>query len=479
MEAELERLDACAQAELVRRGDASASELVEAAIGRIERVNPRLNAVISPLYEHGRAAAAGPLPDGLFRGVPFLLKDLGAEQAGLPYYQGNRALRDRSHESKHDAGVGGRFRAAGLVTLGKTNTPEFGWTCTTQPLAFGPTRNPWDLARTPGGSSGGSAAAVAAGLVPMAHANDGGGSIRIPAAYCGLVGLKPTRGRTPVPARLDARIAVDGVVCRSVRDAAVALDVVAGPSPGAPYLAPPQTSAYRDEVGADPGRLRVGLLARPVGSLAMLHAECESAVQGAAKALAALGHEVEEGAPAALFEEERGARTMPIAVAELRAGLVIHGVDTLGRPFEEADVEPFTWALSGPDYPVVTAEAYLAALEWEQAWVARVLEFWRDGFDLLLTPTVGVPPPRLEEMEAPPGEPLRLVGRVAAQLAYTQPFNVTGQPAISLPLGVSEAGLPLGVQLVADVGREDLLLRVAAQLEQALPWSEGRPPVHA
>ncbi len=476
MDAGSRYLDACAQAELVRRGEASPRELVEAAIARIEKLNPALNAVITMLFEEAReAAASAELPGGPLRGVPFLLKDLGIEQAGQPCFQGNRTLCDAGFRSRRDSALGARFRAAGLVTLGKTNTPEFGWTCTTQPLAFGATRNPWDLERTPGGSSGGSAAAVAAGLVPMAHANDGGGSIRIPASYCGLVGLKPTRGRVPVPARIDARMVADLVVCRSVRDAAAALEAVHGAEPGAPYLAPASARSYREEVGADPGRLRIGLLTRPIGMLDELHPECVAATEDAARALEALGHAVEPAWPDALLDAERGPRTMPIAIGELRAGLAIHGNNTLGRPFAEEDVEPFTWAMRAPAYPMVSAEQYLEALEWEQEWVARVVRWWHEGHDLLLTPTVGVLPPTLREMEPPPGEPLATVLRVAAQVAFTQPFNLTGQPAISLPLHWTPEGLPVGVQLVADSGREDLLLRVAAQLERAQPWADRRP----
>jgi amidase len=472
-------LDACGQAELVRRGALAPSELVEAAIARIERLNPRLNAVIAPLFEQARAVAAAGPPPGPFRGVPFLLKDLGVEQAGTPYCMGNRALRDAGFRSRADSALGARFRAAGLVTLGKTNTPEFGSATTTQPEAFGPTRNPWDPERSSGGSSGGSAAAVAAGLVPMAHANDGGGSIRIPASFCGLVGLKPTRGRVPVPTRLDARIACDLVVCRTLRDAAAALDAVHGGEPGAPWPAAPPARAYREEVGAAPGRLRVGLLARPIGGLERVHPECRAAAEGAARLLEALGHRVEEAAPEALHDAERGARTLPIAVAELRAQLAIYGEETLGRALEAEEIEPLSRALRLPGLPAVTAEQYLVALEWEQRWVGRVARWWREGFDLLLTPTVGEPPPRLAEMQPDEASFFAVAARFGAQCAYTQPFNLTGQPALSLPLHWTPEGLPVGVQLVADVGREDLLLRVGAQLEQARPWQGRRPAIHA
>jgi len=479
MDDRLEILDACGQAELVRRGEASPSELVEAAIARIEATNPALNAVITPLFGEARAAAASPeLPDGPFRGVPFLLKDLGIEQAGQPYCMGNRALHDAGHRSRADSPLGARFRAAGLVSLGKTNTPEFGSQTTTQPLAFGPTRNPWDLERSPGGSSGGSAAAVAAGLVPAAHANDGGGSIRIPSSFCGLVGLKPSRGRVPVAAPLDARLSCDLALARSLRDVAALLDAVHGHEPGGPYLLPPPARPYREEPGADPGRLRVGLLARPLGMLRELHPECVEAAERAAKTLEGFGHVVEGAWPEALFETERGARTLALALANLRAGCVVTGMATLGRPLGQADIEPFSWALHAADRPV-TAEEYLEALDWEERWVARVVRWWHQGFDLLLTPTVGVLPPLLSEMAAPPEAPLSIVPRVAAQVAYTQPFNLTGQPAISLPLHWTPEGLPVGVQLVAAPAREDLLLRVAAQLEEALPWADRRPPVHA
>jgi amidase len=471
-------LDACGYAELVRRGETTPAELLEAAIERVEKHNPELNAVITPLYQEARAAARAPLPDGPFRGVPFLLKDLGVEQAGQRYCMGNRALRDRGHRSPADSVLGARFRAAGLVTFGKTNTPEFGTVSTTQPLAFGPTRNPWDPERSTGGSSGGSAAAVAAGLVPMAHANDGGGSIRIPASFCGLVGLKPTRGRVPVPARLDARIACDLVVSRSLRDVATALDAIHGNEPGDPWLAPPPARPFRAALAAAPPSLRIGCLTRPIGGLEAVHPDCAAAAEMAATQLASLGHRVEQDFPAALADTERGERTIAIAIAELRAGLVIVGNATLGRPFGEADVEPLSWALRLPALPPVTAGQYLAALEWEQAWVRRVVRWWRE-FDILLTPTVGVLPPLLRDLEPPADAPLSVAAQFGAHCAYTQPFNLTGQPAISLPLHWTQDGLPIGVQLVADVGREDLLLQLAAQLEGVLPWRDRRPPIHA
>jgi amidase len=347
MSRDLAELDAWEQAARVRRGEVTPAELVEEAIARIERIDPKIHALVSPLFDEARAAARAPLPDGPFHGVPFLMKDLGATQQGQPYYAGNRALRDARYRAPHDTYLGARFRRAGLIALGKTNTPEFGLQSTTQPLAFGPTRNPWDLERSSGGSSGGSAAAVAAGLVPVAHANDGAGSIRIPAAWCGVVGLKPSRGRVPVePTSIGRSFAGFGIT-RSVRDAAALLDAVHGHEPGDLYRVPPPQRPYADELGADPGSLRVGLLTRAPG--AVVHDDCRAGAEAAAKLLESLGHRVE------------------------------------------------------PD----------------------------------------------------------------------------GPPALTLPLHQSPDGLPIGVQLVARVGREDLLFRVASQLEAARPWSGRRPPVHA
>jgi amidase len=471
---ELAALDAVAQAGLVRRREVTSLELVDAAIARIERHNPALNAVIVPLFEAARAAARSPaLPDGALRGVPFLLKDLGAQQEGQPYYCGNRALRDAGYRSPADTALGQRFRAAGLITLGKTNVPEFGPQPTTQPLAFGPTHNPWDLRRTPGGSSGGSSAAVAAGLVPAAHANDGGGSIRLPAGWCGLVGLKPSRGRTAPPTRWVVRTPVEHVVARSVRDAATVLDAVHGNEPGDLYVLAPPARPYATEVGADPGRLRIGLLTRaPYGDV---HAECVAAAEAAARLLGSLGHTLEPAWPPALFDEQMPRRTQALwSVGSAKDLLDL--AEMLGRPVTADDVEPYTWATA--EYAKRFSGAdYLLASEAQQEYAARVARWWTTGYDLLLTPTATEPPPLLEELSPDPARPLRIGRRFGRIAAFTMPWNITGQPAISLPLHWTRDGLPVGVQLVADLGREDLLVRVAAQLEQAAPWAGRRPGV--
>ena len=296
MTAELAYLDATAQAELVSSGDASPAELAEAAIERIEELNPQINAVIHEFFEDGLAAAAGDLPDGLFKGVPFLLKDLGAAFAGQPYHLGMQLLKDLNFRSPVDTYLAQRFRDAGFVTLGKTNLPEIGILPTTEPRAYGPTRNPWNLEHSSGGSSGGAAAAVASGMVPVAHANDGGGSIRIPASECGLVGLKPTRQRIsegPLIGDVMSGLTHEFVVTKSVRDAAAILDAVHGPAPGDPYVAQPPSRAYTDELEADPQGLRIALTAETLID-EPTHPDCVAAIEATGRLLESLGHTTDE-----------------------------------------------------------------------------------------------------------------------------------------------------------------------------------------
>lgn len=467
---ELAALDAIAQADLVRRGDVHPTEIVEAAIARIERFDPLLNSVITPLFEQALAQAASPdLPDGPFRGVPLLLKDFLCQTAGDPYYEGMRVLRDLGWRSERDTCLAARFRAAGFVFLGKTNLPELAALATTESAAFGPTRNPWDLTRSPGGSSGGSAAAVAAGLVPVAHANDGYGSIRIPASCCGLVGLKPSRGRTSIgPNRLPGLLGniVEHVVTRSVRDTAAVLDAVAGSMPGDLFLAPAPQRPYRAEVGADPGRLRVGLLLEDPFLGRPIHQDCLEAVQATGRLLEELGHAVEEGFPPGLTGPTGlGEALRTIASSGTAAHLDAWG-ERIGRPFGPEDVEPHVWAAAerGRGYGAVQVHAAVQRLV---AGVMRTPEWWAGGFDLLVTPTMLQPPPVIGT--APPERQGEIFG------LFTMPFSITGQPAISLPLHWNNQGLPIGIQIVAAYGREDLLLRVAAQLEAAQPWSARRP----
>ena len=477
----LSRLDATAQADLVRRGEASPSELVEAAIERIEAVNPQLNAVITPLFDRARAqAASASLPLGPFHGVPFLLKDLSAHSAGDPFHEGMAFLRDRGWTEPHDTALAARFRAAGLVVVGKANTPELGILPTTEPAAYGPTRNPWDPTRSTGGSSGGSAAAVAAGLVPIAHANDGGGSIRIPASECGLVGLKPTRGRVssaPEFGDVMGGLTCELVVSRSVRDTATALDVAHGMEPGDPFTAPDPERPFLDEVGAEVGALRIGVLTDSPGQSVAVHADCVAATLAAARLLESLGHTVEASYPEALDHPDYTEQFITNWAAGAAWNLDYWSRRT-GTEIGVDDVEPLTWALAELGRSS-TAAQWLSSREWLQANSREVAAWWSAGHDLLLTPTIAEPPPPLGSFDGPPDNPLHGLFRAAEVVPFTPPFNVTGQPAISLPLHWNADGLPIGVQLVAAFGREDLLLRVAAQLEVAQPWADRRPPIHA
>lgn len=457
--------DAVGQAELVRTKQVSPLELVDAAIERIERDNPRINAVISERFERARAEAAGQLPDGPFRGVPFLLKDLSITMADEPYYAGTEVLRRIGYRTTVDSALTRRFRRAGLVVLGRTNTPEFGNVITTEPASFGPTRNPWDPTRSPGGSSGGSAAAVAAGFVAAAHASDGGGSIRIPASACGLVGLKPSRGRISASPGYDswAAAVTDGVVTTTVRDTAALFDVMAGYECGDPFVAPPLAQPLAASVGAPTGRLRVGFLDRPPAADLPVDPHCAAAVAHAAQVLASLGHSVEPASPSALLEHELQAKHFANVVAASTAQEVVNIESIIGRPVGEDDLEPDDLKLAARGRSL-SASDYLASLVWLRSWSRRVVQWW-DQFDLLLTPTLGAPPAELGYLAGPGGG-----RRMRPWFQYTAQFNITGQPAISLPLYRTESSLPIGVQLVAAPFREDLLIGVASHVESAMPW---------
>jgi len=475
---ELASLDATAQAELIRTGEASPLELVEAAIDRVEKLDIELNAVIHPLFEKARDAARGELRHGAFRGVPTLIKDLGPATAGDPYHCGMRFLRELEWREHEDAYVIEKFRAAGFVIVGKTNCPELGIVPTTEPEAHGPTRHPWDTSRSAGGSSGGSAAAVASGMVPIAHANDGGGSIRIPASECGLFGLKPSRGRvSPGPdAGMAGFMAIDHVVATSVRDSASVLDLISGWMPGDLYVAPPPPRPFLDEVGADPGRLRIGVMTTSPGGVSDVHPECVKAVREAAALLETMGHSLEDAWPAGLEDPELVAPFVTLwAIGQ--AYELDHWSRRSNRPVTKEDVELLTWELAemGRSYSAVdllrTQEILLR--------VADGIARWFIEFDLLLTPTLAEPPPLLGEFTATPDNPIGPLLRAGALTPFTPMFNVTGQPAMSVPLWWSEDDLPIGVQVVAPFGREDLLFRVAARLEEARPWMHRRAPVHA
>jgi amidase len=474
-------LDATEQARMVREREASPPELLEEAIACAERLNPQLNAIIHELYDQARAEVSLELPEGPFRGVPFLVKDLSCYIAGAPVHEGMRALRDAGYRADHDMWLARKFREAGFVIFGRTNTPELGILPTTEPVAYGPAHNPWNLKHSTGGSSGGSAAAVAAGIVTAAHANDGGGSIRIPASHCGLVGLKPSRGRVslaPDFGDIMGGLVAELAVTRSVRDAAAILDAVHGPAPGDPYAAPTPARPFLQEVGADPGRLRIGLMTTPPGGQFQCDAECVSAAEQAAALLEELGHHVERSYPSDLDDPGYIANFLVRWTAGIDWSLKYWGAK-IGREIGADDVEPLTWALAEQSRSH-SAGDLLRAIEEAQQGSRRVAGWWADeGFDLLLTPTCAEPPPPLGSFDAPPDNPLAPIMRSVPFATFTAGFNTTGQPAISLPLHQTAGGLPVGVQFVAAYGREDLLLRVAAQVEHARPWLERRPPVHA
>ena len=472
---DLSLLDATAQAELVRNGEASPLELVDAAIERIEKLNGDLNAVIHPLYESARTQARGSLPDGPFRGVPIVVKDLDGLLAGAPYHAGNKLLKELKYVAPVTSFLFQKLIDAGFVIVGKTNTPEFGLMPTTEPEAYGPAHNPWNTNHSPGGSSGGTAAAVASGLVPLGHAGDGGGSIRIPASMCGLFGLKPSRGRIslgPEEAESWAGLVMRHVITRSVRDSAAVLDVLEGYMVGDWYTAPPPARPYAGEVGAPAGKLRIGVRTHAPLSAAAVDPECVAAVEDAARLLESLGHSIEEASPQALDDATTLEVFTYVMAASLRAEIA-DIVAIAGRPLTEDDVEPSTWA-QYEGGAGIDAGTYVSALTRLQKAVRSIISWWvDDGFDILLTPTLAEPPPVLGDV---PGD---FAARGLPFAIFTAPFNITGQPAMSVPLYVSASGLPIGVQLVGAPFREDVLIRLAAQLEQARPWAGVRPPLHA
>jgi len=466
---ELARLDATAQAELVRKKEVQSIELVEAAIDRIQALNPTLNAVVTPMFDQAREAARESLPEGPFTGVPFLLKDILGMCAGVPMTLGSRLLRDLVPD--HDSELVKRLRQAGLVFVGKTNVPEFGTLPTTESQLFGPCRNPWDTTRSTGGSSGGSAAAVAAGLVPMAHANDGGGSIRIPAACCGLFGLKPTRARNPLGPDFGegwGGLVAEHAVTRSVRDSAALLDATAGPEPGDPYWAPPVQRPFSEEVGVDPGALRMAFVTSPDFPV---HKDCRRAAEDAMTLCRDLGHQMEEMPLALDVPREHFASCVQVIIAAGTASLL----KMLGAGPEQ--VEPMTWALYEMAQGIDGAD-YVLALEQLQR-SSRTIAGWFDRYDVLMGPTVAEPPPPLGSFDPAPDNPLQGFERAGRYVHLNPIANVTGQPAMTVPLYWNEAGLPIGVHFMGRFGDEATLFRLASQLEAARPWAQRTPPVYA
>ncbi len=460
MSEDLSLLDATAQAELVRTGQVSAAELVTAAIERIEALNPVLNAVVTPVFERAaEEARAG--PTGPFAGVPYLVKDLAIEMEGVRFTEGSVFL--AGHVSAFDSELVLRLRRAGLVILGKTNTPEFGMAPACEPVLFGPTRNPWDTGRSTSGSSGGSAAAVASGMVPFAHGNDLGGSLRYPASACGLFALKPTRARNPLGPEygdIAAGGAAEHALTRSVRDSAALLDATSGPDLGDPYWAPPPARPFLTEVGADPGRLRIGYTTRtPEGDLG--HPDCVAAA--------------ETDWPG--FTPEVGA-AIGTMISAAAAWAMRYWIRHLGREPGDGEIEPLNRALwqAGEQ---VTAGQWLLAVGDVQRFSRRVARFFT-GFDAFLTPTMSSPPLPIGTMVSTPDDPWRSLQVSGQTVRYAGIVaNLTGNPAMSVPLWWNDDGLPIGVHVLGRFGDEATLIRLAAQFEAAQPWAGRRPAVHA
>jgi amidase/6-aminohexanoate-cyclic-dimer hydrolase len=470
---EYEDFDAVELGEMIGAGEVTAAEVLEEAISRMEALNPKLNVMVEPLFDAARRVAKASLPPGPLAGVPYLMKNLGLMMEGVRCTQGSALFSDFS--SDHDSDFVKRVKSSGLNVFGTTNSPEFGLNSTTEPAAHGPTKNPWNTDYSPGGSSGGSAAAVAARILPAAHASDGGGSIRIPGSNCGLVGLKVSRGRTPSGPDAGegwAGLSNEHAVTRTVRDSAALLDATNGPAPGDPYFAKAPARDYLNEVGENPGKLRVGLMLAPPDGRAV-DPEVVAATQAAAKLMESLGHRVEEAAP------DFDINAMFDAVRVVIAGNVGRDVKmrlkALGRDYQQGDTEEISraWGEEGEKY---TAENFADAL-WTIHDVGRRFGEFFGKHTVLLSPTLAKVPLKLG---ARPMDNADLDAYYEFQgqvIPFTAPCNVAGVPAITLPLGWSKDDMPIGVQLVAASGNEALLLRLASQIEDAAPWIDKKPGI--
>jgi Asp-tRNA(Asn)/Glu-tRNA(Gln) amidotransferase A subunit family amidase len=473
--AEYEHFDALGLADLVRRKDVTPGELLEGAIERVEARNPAVNAVVIKLYDYARRAIADGLPDGPFRGVPFLMKDLTAPIAGIPMTRGSRFFADTPPAGADSEHVQ-RLKRTGLVIFGRTNTCELGLSLTCEPQLYGPTRNPWDLTRISGGSSGGAAAAVGARMLPMAHASDGFGSIRAPAACCGVVGLKPTRGRNtfaPYFGEGIGGLSTEHAVSLTVRDSAALLDATCGPGPGDPYIAPPPTRPYVKEVGASSGKLRIAwTAAAPNG--AKVEADALRVLAETVQLCADLGHHVEERDP-----NVDGAAIVPtfLTLASANAQVLLASHPTAGRPARGGEVERITW-LTAKLGERASAADYLRATQTAHR-VGRQMAAFHTQWDVLLTPGLATLPVKLGWIDMTMDDVDEYWQRVFSFSPFTVWFNITGQPAMMLPIGQSAGGLPVAAQLVGRFGDEAALFRLAAQLEAARPWFGRKPALSA
>ena len=485
------KYDGLGLAELVRKKKVSPGELVEEAISRIEAHNPKLNAVVYKLYDRARAAANGKLPDGPFKGVPFLIKDLHATLEGTPTSHGNRLWKNVT--STISTEMVKRWEASGVIILGRSNTPEFGLTPYTESDTLGPAHNPWDTSRTTGGSSGGSGAAVASRMVPIASAGDGGGSIRIPSSACGIFGLKPTRGRTPTGPVIGESwngFDIEHVLTRSVRDSAAMLDATKGPDVGAPYVIP-DAGPFEKEVGKRVGKLKIAFTTKPMLGR-NVHADCVKGVEETVALLKSLGHDVMEDAPA-INAEEYSLHFLTVVAGQMRADIE-EAAEMAGKKvsLDDFDLTTFGTGLFGK---IMKSSDYVRALRYLQARSRDIGRFF-ENYDVLLTPVLNQPPVKLGALKPSAGEQsqIKLIARtgatwvleamnvikpIAAQtfefIPWTPVFNVTGQPAMSVPLHWNEAGLPIGMHFVGKWGDEATLFRLAGQLEKEKPWFDKAP----
>jgi amidase len=491
LKAELMEFDALGLAEMIRDGEIKSSELIELTIERIEKINPKINAIIHNMYDIAREKAhkwdkeigSGKSSGVIFGGVPFLLKDLLAEYENAPLSNGSAAV--HGYISPIDSELVKRHKAAGLITVGKTNAPEFGFLPTTEPKLFGPTLNPWNQDIIPGGSSGGSAVAVATGIVPLAHGNDGGGSIRIPASCCGIFGLKPTRGRNPLGPNIGdfaSGIAVEHALSRTVRDSAALLDATSGPDIGAPYYAPLKKHPYLEEVEKDVGRLKIGYITsipRGWSFESKIHPECEKAIRDAAQLCEDLGHNVEE-----IDAEELSYPNLFLHFGIMfssAAGQTISNWETvLNKKITQEHLEPLSWLFvqnaatrSGSDYLIAVAHIHSFSRKIAQ-W------FHKGGYNLLLNTTLTTPPIKTGSFKATDlakaGKDIRLMSKL---VAFTFIYNASGQPAMSIPLYWTSDNIPIGIQFAAPFGDEATLFRLATQLEQERPWIDKKPSIYS
>jgi amidase len=466
---EYRKCDAVALAALMAKGEVTAKEILDVAIARAEAINPAINAIVRTQIPRARAAIKAGLPDGPLRGVPFLIKDLAVFDKGVPAGYGSGLYTDFVPD--HDSAYTARCKRAGLVIMGRSMTPELGLSPSTESRQYGACHNPWNLAYSPGGSSGGAAAAVSAGILPLAHATDGGGSIRIPAAHCGLFGLKPSRGRVsyaPDAGEGWGGLAVTHAVSRSVRDSALLLDLTSGPEPGDPYAAPTPERPFAEEVGRPPGRLKIAMM-RQDHRGAPLHGECLQAVENAAKLCESLGHIVEE-ANLDIDLAQLRPRNQVLLAANVTRALLMRW-QALKREPRPEDVEAVTWsvfkrgrAVTGPEYVRATAAVHMAG---------RKFAAFLASYDMIMTTTLPAPPPLLGYLDME--DVATFTARVADYLSVTPLYNATGTPAMSVPLHWTADGLPVGVHFGGRYGEEATLFRLAAQLEQAQPWFDHVP----